>query len=184
MPDHFTYTLDGDLTIKATGQNAGARMDFHAWLLKPPDNGNGDFQGYFQYAGGNFDGRLWGQLNFMNGLASLDLGSSANNAAVDMHFGNGPWHIDAGKKEGPRIQGHFLVSDANMYCHAVRPGTRHGRRREHRSRSRRQLGGVGIRERQRRRGRHDHAAAAHLRETFRPMQVPASACRVLAFPIG
>ncbi len=115
MPDHFTYTLDGDLTIKATGQNAGARMGFHAWLLKPPDNGNGDFQGYFQYAGGNFDGRLWGHLDFMNGLASLDMGNSANNAAVDIHFGNGPWHIDAGKKEGPRIQGHFLFSDANMY---------------------------------------------------------------------
>ena len=115
MPDRFTYTLDGDLTIKATGQDAGARMDFHAWLLKPPDNGNGDFQGYFQYAGGNFDGRLWGQLNFMNGLASLSLGSSANDAAVDLHFGNGPWHIDAGKQEGPRIQGHFLFSDADMY---------------------------------------------------------------------
>ncbi len=115
MPDRFTYTLDGDLTIKATGQDAGARMDFHAWLLKPPDNGNGDFQGYFQYAGGNFDGRLWGQLNFMNGLASLSLGSSANDAAVDIHFGNGPWHIDAGKQEGPRIQGHFLFSDADMY---------------------------------------------------------------------
>jgi hypothetical protein len=115
MPDRFTYTLDGQLTIKATGQDAGARMDFKAWLLKPPDNGNGDFQGYFQYAGGNFDGRLWGQLNFMDGLASLSLGNSANNAAVDLHFGNGPWHIDAGKQEGPRIQGHFLFSDANMY---------------------------------------------------------------------
>lgn len=115
MPDHFTYTLDGDLTIKASGQDAGARMDFHAWLLKPPDNGNGDFQGYFQYAGGNFDGRLWGRLDFMNNMAYLDLGNSANNAAVDLHFGNGPWHIDAGKKEGPRIHGHFLVSDADMY---------------------------------------------------------------------
>ena len=115
MPDHFTYTLDGDLTIKASGQDAGARMDFHAWLLKLADNGNGDFQGFLQYAGGNFDGRLWGQLSFMDGLASLSLGNSANNAAVDMHFGNGPWHIDAGKKEGPRIQGHFLVSNADMY---------------------------------------------------------------------
>lgn len=115
MPDHFTYTLDGDLAIKATGQDSGARMDFHAWILKAPDNGNGDFQGYFQYAGNNFDGRLWGQLSFMDGMASLNLGNSANNAAVDMHFGNGPWHIDAGKKEGPRIDGHFLVSDAQMY---------------------------------------------------------------------
>ena len=115
MPDHFTYTVDGDLTIKATGQDAGARMDFHAWLLKLPDNGNGDFQGYFQYAGSNFDGRLWGHMSFLNDLAYLDLGNSANNAAIDMHFGNGPWHIDAGKKEGPRIHGHFLVSDADMY---------------------------------------------------------------------
>jgi hypothetical protein len=115
MPDHFTYTLDGDLTIKASGQNAGARMDFHAWLLKPPDNGNGDFQGYFQYAGNNFDGRLWGHLSFLNNLAYLDLGSNSGDAAVDLHFGNGPWHIDAGKKEGPRIHGHLLVSDADMY---------------------------------------------------------------------
>ena len=115
MPDHFTYTLDGDLTIKATGQDAGARMDFHAWLLKPPDQGNGDFQGYFQYAGSSFDGRLWGHLSFLNNLAYIDLGNSASNAAVDLHFGKGPWHIDAGKKEGPRVRGHFLVSDADMY---------------------------------------------------------------------
>ena len=115
MPDHFTYTLEGDLTIKTTGQDAGARMAFHAWLLNPDTSGSGDFQGYFQYAGGNFDGRLWGGLSFMDGLASMSLGNSANNAAVDLHFGNGPWHIDAGKKEGPRIQGHFLVSDADMY---------------------------------------------------------------------
>ncbi len=116
MPDQFTYTLDGDLVIKSSGQDAGARMDFHAWLLKPPDNSNGDFQGYFQYAGNNFDGRLWGHLNFMGGLASVDMGNSASNAAVDIHFGpSGPWHIDAGKQQGPRIDGHLLVSDANMY---------------------------------------------------------------------
>jgi hypothetical protein len=116
MADQFTYTLDGDLVIKSSGQDAGARMDFHSWLLKPPDNSNGDFQGYFQYAGGNFDGRLWGHLNFMGGLASVDMGNSANNAAVDIHFGpSGPWHVDAGKQQGPRISGHLLVADANMY---------------------------------------------------------------------
>jgi hypothetical protein len=116
MPDQFTYTLDGDLVIKATGVDAGARMDFHAWLLKTKHDGNGDFQGFFQYASGNFDGRLWGRLDFMNGIAYLDLGSSENNAAVDLHFGNsGPWHIDAGKKEGPRIKGHFLIADADAY---------------------------------------------------------------------
>ncbi len=116
MPDQFTYTLDGDLTIKAGGQNAGARLDFHSWLLKPPDTGNGDFQGYLQYAGSNFDGRVWGHLNFLDGIASVDLGNSASNAAVDIHFGpSGPWHIDAGKQQGPRIDGHLLVTDANMY---------------------------------------------------------------------
>ncbi len=116
MPDQFTYTLDGDLVIKSSGQDAGARMDFHAWVLKPPDNSNGDFQGYFQYAGSNFDGRLWGHLNFMGGVASVEMGNSANNAAVDIHFGSsGPWHIDAGKQQGPRIDGHLLFTDANMY---------------------------------------------------------------------
>jgi hypothetical protein len=116
MPDQFTYTLDGDLTIKAGGQNAGARLDFHSWLLKPPDNSNGDFQGFLQYAGSNFDGRLWGHLNFLGGIASVDMGNSASNAAVDIHFGpSGPWHIDAGKQQGPRIDGHLLVTDANMY---------------------------------------------------------------------
>lgn len=115
MPDQFTYTLDGDLVIKSSGQDAGARMDFHAWLLKQADNTNGDFQGFFQYAGANFDGRLWGRLNFLNGAAYLDLGNSANNAAIDIHFGSGPWHIDAGKQQGPRIRGHLLVTDADMY---------------------------------------------------------------------
>ncbi len=116
MPDQFTYTLDGDLVIKSSGQDAGARMDFHSWLLKPPDNSEGDFQGYFQYAGSNFDGRLWGHLNFMGGIASVDMGNSASNAAVDIHFGpSGPWHVDAGKQQGPRIDGHLLFTDANMY---------------------------------------------------------------------
>jgi hypothetical protein len=116
MPDQFTYTLDGDLTIKAGGQDAGARLDFHSWLLKIADNGNGDFQGYLQYAGSNFDGRLWGHLNFLGGIASVDMGNSASNAAVDIHVGpSGPWHIDAGKQQGPRIEGRLLTSDANMY---------------------------------------------------------------------
>jgi len=116
MPDQFTYTLDGDLSIKAGGQDSGARLDFHAWLLKMADSGNGDFQGYLQYAGGNFDARLWGHLNLLGGVAQVDMGNSANNAAVDMHFGpSGPWHVDAGKQQGPRISGQLLYTTANMY---------------------------------------------------------------------
>ena len=116
MPDQFTYTLDGDLVIKATGQDAGARLDFGAWLVSPPDNGNGGFRGYLQYAGGNFDARAWGHLDFMGGIATVSLGTSSSNAAVDMHFGpSGPWHIDAGKQQGPRVDGRMLGQDANMY---------------------------------------------------------------------
>jgi len=114
--DEFTCTVDGDLVIKTGGSDAGARMDFHSWILKAPDNGNGDFKGYFQYAGGNFDGRIWGRLDFMNNAAYLDLGSGPNDAAVDLHFGpSGPWHVDAGKQTGPRIRGHLLITDADMY---------------------------------------------------------------------
>jgi hypothetical protein len=114
--DEFTCTVDGDLVIKASGQDAGARMDFHSWILKPPDNGNGDFKGYFQYAGGNFDGRIWGRLSFVNDAAYADLGSNKNNAAIDLHFGpSGPWHVDFGKQLGPRVRGHLLVTDADMY---------------------------------------------------------------------
>jgi hypothetical protein len=52
----------------------------------------------------------------MGGLASVGLGSGPNDAAVDIHFGpSGPWHIDAGKQQGPRIDGHLLIADANMY---------------------------------------------------------------------
>ncbi len=116
MPDQFTYTLDGDLAIKAGGQDAGARLDFHSWLLKMADSGNGDFQGYLQYAGGNFDARLWGHLSLLGGVASVDMGNSASNAAVDLHFGpSAPWHIDAGKQQGPRISGQLLFTTANMY---------------------------------------------------------------------
>lgn len=116
MPDQFTYTVDGDLSIKAGGADSGARLDFHAWLLKVADSGNGDFQGYMQYAGGNFDARLWGHLNLMGGVAQVDMGNSASNAAVDMHFGpSAPWHVDAGKQQGPRISGQLLFTTANMY---------------------------------------------------------------------
>lgn len=115
MPDQFTYTLDGNLTIEASGPQQGARMDFKAWLLTGDQSGNGTFQGYFQYASNSFDGRLWGGMNFMGGLASFSLGNSASNAAVDLHFGGGSWHIYAGNKNGQRVQAHFVVANANSY---------------------------------------------------------------------
>jgi hypothetical protein len=107
--------LDGNLAIEASGPKQGARMDFKAWLLTGKHSGNGTFQGYFQYAANSFDGRLWGGMDFLNGLASFNLGNSVNNAAVDLHFGGGSWHIYAGNKNGQRVQAHFIVANANAY---------------------------------------------------------------------
>jgi hypothetical protein len=114
--DQFTCTVEGDLSIETGGPKAGTRMDFHSWILKQADNSNGDFSGYLQYAGSNFDGAMWGQLSFMGGVAYVDLGKNSTDAAIAFHFGpSGPWYVDFGKQQGPRIHGHMLVSDADMY---------------------------------------------------------------------
>ncbi|MFA7317513.1 MAG: hypothetical protein WC029_08130 [Sulfuricella sp.] len=112
--DKFTVMMDGDFTV-TTGASAGARMDFRAWLLKASQSGDGDFTGFFKYGGGNFDGRLWGNLDMLSGAIRFDLGNSENNAAVDLHVGGGSWHVFAGKNTGPRIRGHILVADADSY---------------------------------------------------------------------
>ncbi len=102
----FVFTLDGDLTISPS---VGARMDFHAWLLKNQHNGNGDFAGYFQWANGDFDGKLWGGLDLLDGVVKFDLGSSEATAAVALHFGSGDWYINAGAKAGPRIKATIMT---------------------------------------------------------------------------
>jgi hypothetical protein len=112
--DKFTVMMDGDFTV-TTGASAGARMDFRAWLLKASQSGDGDFTGFFKYGGGNFDGRLWGNLDVLSGAIRFDLGNSENNAAVDLHVGGGSWHVFAGKNTGPRIRAHILVADADSY---------------------------------------------------------------------
>ena len=111
-PDRFAYMLDGDFTVSPGA--GGGRMDFRAWLLKNQQSGNGDFQGYFQYAGGNFDGRLWGHLGMLNDAIAFDLGDSESNAAVDLHVGGG-WYLYAGKKAGPRIRAKVIASDSDSY---------------------------------------------------------------------
>ena len=111
--DKFTAVMDGDFTV-ATGQNAGARMDYHAWLLQADQQGDGQFYGHFQYAAGNFDGALGGHLGFLNNAVYIDLGSEGHEAVV-MHVGGGDWYFDAGQKNGPRIKAHLLVADADAY---------------------------------------------------------------------
>jgi hypothetical protein len=116
MPDKFTYTLDGDLTMKPSGQNSGVSLDFSAWLLETaPDQGMGDFHGTLSYSSGSFDAKLWGHKGYLNDAAYFDLGSSAN-SAVDFHFGSGaPWHIYLGNKNGSRITGKLYFTSVDAY---------------------------------------------------------------------
>ena len=109
--DSFAYMLDGLFTVKIGGSDQGARMDYHAWLLKSQQTGEGDFQGYFQYAASNFDGELWGKLEFLGDMAKIEIPKGA----ASMHFGGGNWHIYAGRKEGPRIKGTILTETADSY---------------------------------------------------------------------
>ncbi len=107
-PDGFTTTCDGDLTIQI---GKAARMDFRAWLLDSSHQGEGNFQGYIQYGGGNFDGALEGHMNYLNGSVKFVIPHDA----MVMHFGHGNWYIYAGKKDGPRIHVYLLIMDTNGY---------------------------------------------------------------------
>jgi len=109
-PDKFAYMLRGDFTVKTSGVDAGARMKYNAWLLKNSHSGDGDFQGFFQYAGENFDGSLWGGMGFLNGAVSFTIPQGA----ATMHFGGGIWHINAGTDGNP-IKVHVLIADADGY---------------------------------------------------------------------
>jgi hypothetical protein len=111
--DAFTFTLDGTTTVKTSGE---ARMDFDAWILTSDHSGDGQFQGMFQFAGGSFDGRLWGGLDLMGGLIKFSLGTSEADAAFDLHFDTGGnWHFYAGKKDGPRIRAVILTNETDSY---------------------------------------------------------------------
>ena len=107
-PDGFTTTCDGDLTIKL---GEAARMDFRAWLLRSDHSGDGNFQGFIQYGGGNFDGALEGKMDYLNGTVKFVIPHNA----MTMHFGHGDWHIYAGQKEGPRIHVYILIANTNGY---------------------------------------------------------------------
>jgi plastocyanin len=103
--DRFTFTMDGITTVKTNGE---AGMKFDAWLLTRNQSGDGQFQGFFQFASGAFSGKIWGNLGLLDDLVGFNLGNSAENAALDIHLGNGDWHLYAGKREGPRIAATLL----------------------------------------------------------------------------
>lgn len=114
--DGFAYNLRGCLTVK----KSGARMDYDAWLLNKASDGiqltgkstgkKGDFYGYFQYAGGAFDGTMNGKYSFLNDAAYVE----AANDAVRLHFSGAKGYVNVGSKQNP-VTGHVLIIDANAY---------------------------------------------------------------------
>lgn len=113
-----TYYLDGEFTI-FTGQNSGGRLTYKAWLLSTNhDPGKQTLDGFFQYAGDNFDGGMEGQLSLTDAIYVRVPGPNFGGGStygISMHAGGGTWYVYVGRKEGPRIQLHLLVADADGY---------------------------------------------------------------------
>lgn len=110
--DKKTFVADGDFTMKIG--NGGARLDFKAWILKEYQSGEGDVKGFFQYAGGSFDGMMWTPKPFI--IIPPDyIWVNIPKDSTTVHFGSDYWIITAGKKEGPRLQGHIIIADASAY---------------------------------------------------------------------
>jgi len=106
-PSQFVYGFDGHFTVKVSGPEAGALMQYKAWMLKHDWSGKGDFWGHFQYMGGSFDGTLNGHYGFLDNKVYIE----ATHDAIAMHFGGGSWYIHAGTKPNP-IKGHVLIINA------------------------------------------------------------------------
>lgn len=111
-PGHEVYGFDGQFAVKVSGPEAGARMDYKAWLVRDSSQwqGPGDFHGYFQYANGSFDGTLNGHYGFLDDKVYIE----AAKDAIAMHFGGGQWYIHAGTSANP-VKGHVLVVDEGAW---------------------------------------------------------------------
>jgi hypothetical protein len=102
-PDHSTFGLLGDFTIKPGGQDPGGRMDYQAWLLSSDWSGSSPITGYFSYSGGVFDGTLNAQLSLLNDQVAID----ATNNAIHLHMGGGQWYYHFGTQSNP-LNGHLF----------------------------------------------------------------------------
>jgi len=119
----FVYTFDGNLTIKTTGPDAGFRVNIQAWLLTSDHSGQGQFQGFIQYAGSSFDAGLWGEYHILGDQVWV----KAPQNACSVHFGPDGWHIYAGQNvEGLKLQAHLLVTDCYGYLMLDSSGFRVG----------------------------------------------------------
>ena len=108
----FVYTFDGNLTVKTTGPDAGFRINIQAWLLTADHTGQGQFQGFIQYAGSSFDAGLWGEYHLLGDAVWV----KAPQNACSVHFGPDGWHIYVGQNvDGLKLQAHLLVTDCYGY---------------------------------------------------------------------
>jgi hypothetical protein len=109
-PSHFVYGFDGEFTVEVSGPQAGARMDYKAWLARNDWGDGGDFNGHFLFANGSFDGTLNGHYGFLDNQVYIE----AANDAIAMHFGGGQWYIHAGTEPNP-VKGHVLIVNAGAW---------------------------------------------------------------------
>lgn len=108
----YVYTFDGNLTVKTTGPDAGFRINIQAWLLTGDHSGQGQFQGFIQYAGSSFDAGLWGEYHILGDAVWV----KAPEKSCSVHFGPDGWHIYVGQNvEGLKLQAHLLVTDCYGY---------------------------------------------------------------------
>jgi hypothetical protein len=110
-PDHSTFGLLGDFTIKPGGQDPGGRMDYQAWLLSSDWSGSSPITGYFSYSGGVFDGTLNAQLSLLNDQVAID----ATNNAIHLHMGGGQWYYHFGTQSNP-LNGHLFFYSGKAWA--------------------------------------------------------------------
>lgn len=112
-PDAFTLGVRGDLSIKVAGSAPGTRIDFAAYPLMQASQwtSTAPFEGFLKFQGGSFDGQVWGGMEFFGGKA----GVSVPQGAAAFHFGGGDWYAYFGRDTGPRVQGHALFIERDIY---------------------------------------------------------------------
>ena len=118
--DRFTIMSDGYMILSTAGS---AEMGFkNARLMQM-----GNFGGYINYYNKAVTGKVWGELDLFGGLINFSLGKTENEAAVDLYFGPGGWHVYAGRKAGPRIKATiFKLGGADSYLELDSKGLRMG----------------------------------------------------------
>ncbi|MGH7707855.1 MAG: hypothetical protein ACREM6_08030, partial [Vulcanimicrobiaceae bacterium] len=121
-PDNaYAYWFDGQLKI-VTGTSV-VRLDYAGTILSSTHTVGGtggvaEFDGYLQWAAGDFDGRLEGQVQ-PPGLSAIYARVpgphyGGGDYAGGFHFGEGSWDVYLGTKPNP-ITGHIVIADFDSW---------------------------------------------------------------------